>query len=374
MVRDWQGRELWLTCSRLGGERPLRDYCFWVFGVLFILSLRTNPAAAQVNSQGTSYVDQTVYEPVNPDETPGAKKLLAYLYSIRGRRTISGLHIFADEEDKYIYYDYVDALTRKSPELLGYDFIDYYKPGYSAKLIREVYQKYLQGHMITLMWHEGRPIDNPPFDWRTSIQGKLTDEEWKELTTPGTPLYKRWLSDIDSVAMYLKTLEDLGVPVLWRPYHEMNGVWFWWGNRKGPDGSSKLYRMMYDRYVNHFHLNNLLWVWGPNAPRNLPNDEAYDYADYFPGLDYVDVLASDIYHDDFKQTHYAQLLSLARGKLIALGEVGEAPTPEILEDQPNWTYFMIWGNFVHTLNTSQAVKYLFDDPRVISHRDPSGEQ
>ncbi len=340
----------------------------FILSVVFVF-IEAYSAMGQVNNLNGSCGVQTVYEPVNHDATPAAKKLLAYLYSIRGRKTVSGLHIFTDADDRYIYSDYVKALTGKSPELLGYDFIDYYNPGYASQLVQEVYKKYLEGHIITLMWHEGRPLDNPPFDWKSSIQGKLSDEQWKELITPGTALYKHWLADIDNIAAYLKALQDLGVPILWRPYHELNGVWFWWGNRKGPDGSEKLYRMMYDRYVNYFHLNNLIWVWGPNSPRDLPNDEAYDYADFFPGLDYVDILATDVYHNDYKQSSYTQLLDLAKGKVIALSEVGEAPSPEILEEQPDWTYFMIWGDFVHTHNSLDQVKDLIDDPRVISHQD-----
>ena len=60
----------------------------------------------------------------------------------------------------------------------------------------------------------------------------------------------------------------------------MNGVWFWWGNKKGKDGIAKLWKMMYDRYTNHFKLNNLLWVWGANGVRDIPGDEAYAYKDF----------------------------------------------------------------------------------------------
>jgi len=61
----------------------------------------------------------------------------------------------------------------------------------------------------------------------------MTDKEWEELITPGTKLNSRWINRVDTIATYLKELQALGVPVLWRPYHESNGVWFWWGNRKG---------------------------------------------------------------------------------------------------------------------------------------------
>ena len=68
------------------------------------------------------------------------------------------------------------------------------------------------------------------------------------------------------------------MPVLWRPYHEMNGDWFWWGKKTGPSGHRALWRMMYDRFVNYHGLNNLLWVWNANAPA----PHILSYADCYP--------------------------------------------------------------------------------------------
>jgi mannan endo-1,4-beta-mannosidase len=351
--------------------------------VILTILIGACPAIGQDNCRSSDYDSQIVYEPVNPDATPAAKKLLAYLYSIRGRKTILGLQISVEAEDKYIYSDYMKALTRKSPELLGYDFIGYYKPGNASLFIQEVYKKYLEGYIITLIWQERRPFDNSSlnstnplvrrdsiegsFQEKTSVQEKLLDEQWKELTTPGTKLYDRWLSDIDTIATYLKALQDLGVPVLWLPYHGMNGVQFRRGT--GKDGSAKLYEMMYDRYVNYFHLNNLIWVWGPAAAPDVPDDPANEFENYFPGLDYVDVLGANVYHNDYGKSRYTRLLELAKGKVIALTEVIEAPTPEVLDEQPSWTYFMVPGNSVHTHNSPAQIKDLLDDPRIISHQD-----
>jgi mannan endo-1,4-beta-mannosidase len=219
------------------------------------------------------------------------------------------------------------------------------------------------------MWHVGRPQDDPPFSWKESVQGKMTDKEWEELITPGSKINSQWMSRVDTIAAYLKELQALGVPILWRPYHESNGVWFWWGNRKGENGSSKLYRMMYDRFVNVHKLNNLIWVWNTNAPRQLINDEAFAYEDYFPGSAYVDVLATDVYHSDYRQSHHDDLARLGQGKVIALGEVGEVPTPEVLDRQPLWTWFMIWSNFVNTHNTPQQMRDLYSYPKIVTHED-----
>lgn len=169
------------------------------------------------------------------------------------------------------------------------------------------------------------------------------------------------------VAGYLKQLRDAHVPVLWRPYHEMNGVWFWWGNKKGNDGIIKLWKMMYDRYTNYHHLNNLIWVWGPNGLRDLPLDEAYDYKDFYPGADYVDILGADIYHFDYEQRDYNDLLKVANGKVIALTETGELPKPEILAAQPEWAWFMVWTSWLWTDNTHERVRTIYGLPQTLNH-------
>jgi mannan endo-1,4-beta-mannosidase len=306
-------------------------------------------------------------DPVNANATPGARNLLGYLYSIRGNHIIAGHHNGARRMD--LFPDRVKELTGKLPEVWGSDFINYYRKGNAEELVRAASEKYRQGYIITLMWHAGRPLDDPPFGWKESIQAKLTDAEWQDLITPGTTLNARWISQVDTVASYLNDLKALGVPVLWRPYHESNGVWFWWGNRTGSNGSARLYRMMFERFVNVHHLDNLIWVWDANAPRRLFNDEAYAYADFFPGLDCVDVLAADVYHNDFRQTHHDELVELGGGKVIALGEVGEVPSPVVLTLQPLWTWFMIWGDFVDTHNTPEQIRRLYSYPGTLSHGD-----
>jgi mannan endo-1,4-beta-mannosidase len=90
-------------------------------------------------------------------------------------------------------------------------------------MIEEVKRQYRHGAVVTLTWHEVRPTDDEPVTFKASVQGHLTDAEWKELLTPGSPLNLRWQAQVDVVVGYLKQLQDARVPVLFRPYHEMNG-------------------------------------------------------------------------------------------------------------------------------------------------------
>ncbi|MCX7984822.1 MAG: glycosyl hydrolase [Bacteroidetes bacterium] len=323
----------------------------------------------QLRTLSLSYGDAR-YAPANPNATQEARKLLAFLYSIKGKRIIAGHHNDVRTPDEYPRR--LKEITGKRPLLWGADFIHYYLPGNAQAVVDEAYRKYKEGYIITLMWHAGRPQDDPPFGWKESIQAKLTDDEWNELITPGTRLHTRWLAQVDTIAFYLKQLKARGVPVLWRPYHELNGIWFWWGNRKGENGSAKLFRMMYERYVNVHHLDNLLWVWNANAPRQRMNDEAYAYEDYFPGLAYVDVLGSDIYRNDYRQSHHDELVELGKGKIIALAEVGQVPTPKILQRQPYWCWFMVWSFFIESqYNSQEVLRLLYNDPRTITWEEYS---
>jgi len=314
-------------------------------------------AAMQITAQS--------FAPVNKNASPEAKKLLGFLYGIKGKYIISGQHNFNHQLN--MYSDSAYAITGKYPALWGSDFILSGTNDLGQNIVNEAIKKWQDGYIITLMWHQGRPIDNPPYGWKESVQGKLTDAQWNELLTPGTALNKKWLAQIDVIAGYLKQLQDAHVPVLWRPYHEMNGVWFWWGNKKGENGITKLWKMMYDRYTNYHHLNNLIWIWGANGIRDIPLDEAYTYKDYYPGADYVDVLGADVYHFDYEQKDYNELLQLAHGKLIALTEVGELPKPEILAAQPEWAWFMVWTNFLWSDNTRERVQQVYALPQTLNH-------
>lgn len=139
----------------------------------------------------------------------------------------------------------------------------------------------------------------------------------------------------------------------------MNGEWFWWGGRPGPGGYQALYRMTFERLV-HFHrLDNLVWVWNANAP---DGPKVGPYHAYYPGPEWVDILATDIYRG-YAQSHHDDLVKLAAGKPVALGEIGKPPTPEELSAQPAWTWFMGWSN-IFNRDFNDNHRALFANPKV----------
>jgi mannan endo-1,4-beta-mannosidase len=303
--------------------------------------------------------EQRVIAPVNPHASVEARELLSQLYKMQGEKILSGQHNYYHALTRST--DTVISWTGKTPVVWGFDLRD--GLDWEAS-IEEAVRQHQAGSVITSMTHMSKPFESrdtvPRSPW-----GALTDDAWQDLITPGTDIHQLFLTRLDRIAEGLKALQDVGVPVLWRPFHEMNGVWFWWGNRAGPEGVQALWILMYERYTGYHGLNNLIWVWNPNAPRDWEDDEAYDYHLFYPGHDYVDVLAADIYKGDYKQSHHDDLLALGEGKPIALGEVGELPSPEIFEQQPMWTWFMTWANWIWTHNTPEQVRAIYDSPRVV---------
>src|SRR3954468_23617988 len=123
------------------------------------------------------------FKPVNRNATPEAQRLLAYLYSLKGKQTLAGQHNYNHELNKYM--EVAHDLTGKYPAVWGTDFILGGTKDYGQEIVNEAIKKYRDGFIVTLMWHAGRPMDNPPFVWKESIQAELTADEWKELVTPG---------------------------------------------------------------------------------------------------------------------------------------------------------------------------------------------
>jgi mannan endo-1,4-beta-mannosidase len=283
------------------------------------------------------------HDPVTPNASPEAKALLHFLYSISGKHTLIGQHNYPGEQEIYTQ-SAATAYGGKTPALYGTDW-GFAKQGdkdsayVRPAIVQELIKQFHNGSIIAICWHEVRPTEDEPVTFMGSVRKRITDQEWDQLLTPGTPLNKHWCDQVDVIAGYLKQLQDAHVPVLWRPYHEINGAWFWWNGRRGDHGTRALYRQLFDRLMNVHHLNNLVWVWNVDQP-STPDRQ---FVDYFPGQDVVDVLALDDYAI-FQQSFYDDLNALSDGKVMAIAECGgNVPTLDIYKTQPKWTYFMRWA-------------------------------
>jgi mannan endo-1,4-beta-mannosidase len=329
--------------QQLGGETPsqeLQQQAQQAAIQLMVLA-RTGRGAAPARAAAPA---PYACEPVNPNATPEARALLKTLCDIGGKGILTGQHNFPNERD--LDTNRIFEVTGKYPAIWGSDFgftegEDKDAITHRDLMIAEARKQAAAGSIVYLCWHMLRPTEDEPgkpgTSWSGSVQARLTDDQWMELIASDSPLHRRWEKYMDTAAAYLKQLQDAHIAVLWRPMHENNGSFFWWGGRPGPYGTAMLYREVYNRMVNVHHLNNLVWVWNQNGP--APGGEFYNY---FPGKSYCDVVSYDNY-SALDDRYYYEIQTIADGKPMALGEVGRIPSPETLKAQPKWTFYMTWA-------------------------------
>ncbi len=316
--------------------------------------------------------------PSNPQASPEAKALMHFMSGLSGRHILTGQHNYPSTADHNSQF--AARYTGRTPAVWSADMgfaRDGDKDSYLARPDNadEAIRQHRLGRIVTFCWHAVPPTAdepvtfNPPFgqaepESLATVQGQLTDSQFEELLTPGTRLHTKWLRQADSVAVHLARLRDARVPVLWRPYHEMNGSWFWWGGRHGPKGTAALYRMLYERYTKVHKLDNLVWVWSVDRP----NQPEMNFSHFYPGDRYLDILALDVYGNDFKPSYYDSLTALSKGKTVVLGEVGNPPGPEVLDRQPKWAYYVTWAGMVRN-TPKERYRQLYSDPRYLNYGD-----
>ena len=159
-----------------------------------------------------------------------------------------------------------------------------------------------------------------------------TEFDAANATVEGTWENKVFTEDLKNAAAYLKLLRDADIPVLWRPFHEAAGGWFWWGK----DAAS--FKSLWIAMFNYFKtegLDNLIWVWTTEG-----ND-----SDWYPGDQYVDIVGRDVYNKETADcvSEYTSIAGNYGNKIVSLSECG---TVGLISEQwasgARWSWFMPW--------------------------------
>ncbi len=311
----------------------------------------------------------------------GSFKTLDLLKGITGKYTLSGIHN-KHQKDPTEYTRQLEAISAQTPALWSADFLRFHwEADERARMVAEAIEQWESGAVINLMWHACNPkagelctyMGLPDNDQKPGPWSYLSDAEWRELTTEGTELHKKWMTQVDAIAEHLQVLQEAKVEVLFRPFHEMNQAAFWWGGRPGPDGTVKLYRMLHDYLTQVKKLRNLIWVWNVQDFPTLPSDVVL----YNPGAEYWDVVTLDFYDgfgssqdldSGYTQLKYDTMVRVAGNKPMAIGECGRLPSGELLKRQPRWSFFMSWSDetFRASSNSDKRIKDVYADERVLT--------
>uniref|UniRef100_A0AB33JFQ0 Glycosyl hydrolase n=1 Tax=Prevotella sp. GTC17262 TaxID=3236797 RepID=A0AB33JFQ0_9BACT len=176
------------------------------------------------------------------------------------------------------------------------------------RMREEIIAQHTRGGIVTLSWHPDNPVTEKTA-WDPS------GDAVKASLPHGTHRAKmrEWTDRVGHFILSLKDRDGHLIPVIFRPFHEMSGGWFWWGNKScTPEEYQQLYRVLY-RHLSGMGCNNIVWAYSPNVGYD-------DFMKYYPGDQYVDVLGIDIYEFDKDNAKYQQSVKQCLDELTALGK------------------------------------------------------
>lgn len=300
-------------------------------------------------------------EPANRNAMPATRQVLAWLQRADNScQVVAGQDVGNLDAANENYAQLVEALHSSSGRyvgLLGADYMSWDGSTDWSNTNQLLINHWNNGGLVELSWHAHNP-------WTGGDAWDQDQADLNALLMEGTPLHNQWLAELDHVAAGLGQLQAAGVVVLWRPLHEMNGNWFWWGMNIHPDDPGpyqRLWRHMFTYFTVTKKLNNLLWVYSTTPEAEPSWTRAADF--YYPGADYVDVVGQDIYQTHLDKVDYSQLLTL--GKPFAITEFGPSTTygpatdgsydyltmlEQIRTQYPRTAYWLSWSDWVEDGN------------------------
>lgn len=251
-----------------------------------------------------------------------------------------------------------------------------------SRIREEIVAQHKRGGIVTISWHPRNPLlgttawienDIKAYDEAVKALDKvgknvLTKQLIDPRTTvqsilPGGSQYEKYLLWLYRVTEFMQSLKDEQgnpVPFIFRPFHENNGNWFWWGQKLCTDAQfHQLWDMTQD-FINARLYHNVVWSYSPNLQGTWTEAE---WMKRYPGDDRVDLIGEDAYQwggeKEFVLGTTADLklitkIAAEHGKLIAMTECGYANSPDatwwtrvfrpIIEQFPI-CYFLPWRNY-----------------------------
>lgn len=312
--------------------------------------------------------------PVSPNAQPGVAKLLTFLDSVQGNYIVSGQQEIAwSQARKDEDFNYIIANTGKTPAVRGFDFLQYcYSPAVRAQ--QDATERAVawaqNGGIVTFCSHMFMDIgstNGTPQFYTPGSNGNSqgTNFDIRQAVITGTPENTEYLAKLDIMATELKKLRDAGVPVIWRPFHECGGTWFWW-SRYGATPFKQAWQIMFDRYTQQHGLTNLIWVFNPV-------DSGSTMQNWYPGDNYVDMISLDVYPAAGTHPTYATDSQAMRNfkngrKVVAMSECGSIPDPDQLNSNTVWSYFCTWNGFENDLSrhTVAFLQTVYNHAKVIT--------
>lgn len=319
--------------------------------------------------------------PSDPKITDSAKRVMAYMGDVYGKHVLSGQQeIYMGGPHDYEYeFNYIKEKTGELPAIRGFDFLNCAnilygnEDGTVDRMIDWVNNK---NGIVTASWHLTVPKNFAGYNVGDKISWNdasysvwaeddnnthtkpITDFDTAKVLEEGTKENQYYMACLEALAVQIQKLQDADVPLIFRPLHEAeggggeDGSWFWWG-KNGSTVYKELWKLTYKTLTEKYDLHNIIWEW---------NSYAYETsANWYPGDEYVDLIAYDKYnctvyleennwqpslvHNDsaISGTFYNIVEKYNGKKMVAMAENDSIPTlNNFLEEKAAWLYFCPW--------------------------------
>ena len=367
------------------GKNTITIKSYWGYTFFDYLTLTEAPAYLTNFSPAEA--------PCNPNASTEARKLYAYLRSVYGKHILSGQQEYCNSHnynknaleqqglpidyfvDNEAEFEYIQEKTGKQPAIRGIDLLFYNttSPYFDDAPERVVAWYKEKGGIPTVTYHWNVPTEKGSSDVAFYVQsaangGKYTTFSAANAVKEGTWEHEQIDKDIALLAEQLGKARDAGVPVLFRPLHEAEGAWFWWG-ADGPEACKALYIYLWEQLTNKYKLNNLLWIWtgstSANAMKWYPGDQYVD----FQGIDkYNAINNNDPNYSAISASFYTMVSQTQGQKLVVMSENDTIPSLENLEkDKAAWLYFCPWyQRYLTELNGADELKKIYNSDYCIT--------
>ena len=274
--------------------------------------------------------------PIDKSATPETKALFNNLRTIAKGHTLFG-HQHATEYGHGWQGDNdrsdVKSVTGSHPAVIGVDLSRFtgVTPGEAQKvkddLRKNVADTYNRGGVTTVAWHFSNPVSGGGFYWKDSVSLPAV-----RYIIPGGDAheqYKEILKGIAEWANSVKGSDGRTVPMIFRPYHEFDGDWFWWGRSHSTvDEFKTLWKFTVSYLRDSLNVHTFIYAFSPD---NLFLSEE-TFLERYPGDEWVDMVGMDNYgdmgRDGYRLEVAAQKLKIVSdyakkaGKLAAFTETG----------------------------------------------------
>lgn len=285
-------------------------------------------------------------QPIDRSATAETKALFSNLRTIAKNHTLFGHqhateygHGWQGEVDR----SDVKSVTGSHPAVIGVDIMGFTgrptEETQKAKndLRKNVADTYNRGGVTTVAWHFSNPVSEGGFYWKDSVSRPAV-----RYIIPGGEAHEKYkviLKEIGEWANSVKGSDGKTVPMIFRPYHEFDGDWFWWGRSHSTvDEFKALWRFTVSYLRDSVGVHTFLYAFSPD--NRFTTEEVF--LERYPGDEWVDMVGMDNYgdmgRDGYNVTRAAQKLKIVSdyakkaGKLAAFTETG-------LESVPNGTWW-----------------------------------